>query len=303
MMPLKVAVIGNCQTVQIAYILNICCPGIEVVKVPPVHTIDPQNINIVLESISSSDLVLTQPISDGYSVEAVRTSNVKSINPNTLTFTNIFSLVYYADLRIIIHPSFCGPGNRLPGPLQGVHYQQLIDSYLEGSPFHVALSRFAAPSSRYQSIFKSKIDYSRRELIRRDAAIDLKFAPIFHQLEASSQALHQCNHPSLWLMHELVRFICLSISQSFNGLCVDSICSHLNNRVHIPCSPHCGIGAQLSFLPSRIWKGYSLSPREPGNITNEIRFFDMERLVNIYYELYAHVGLHELEGLRIDPLG
>ncbi|RIA46302.1 hypothetical protein DFR49_0840 [Hephaestia caeni] len=197
---------ANCQASAIARMLADNLPAISI-KSREAHVIDvARDREAFLVDIAEADVVICQPIADGYrGVDFLSLSYVRDhVTPGTtvLTFPSIFfrghhPQIFYA--RVIPNVPGAPP----------YHDAHILALYADGhSPAEIAelvgSEHFLAPE-----FVKAEADQSLRDLALREeaAAIDLPLSAFIAEHLAEDRLFHTINHPQPLLFAQLCRAV------------------------------------------------------------------------------------------------
>ncbi len=189
---MKISVIANCQSSPVASLLNLSSDAVEICRVPPVHTIPPEDRDEIAASLSAVDVVVHQPISDRFGALSSEALKKRYPHKQFLSFPSIFFGGFTPQV-IVLRDN----GKPLKGPLGDYHDRRIIDAYLAGSSVKRAAESIEDDDQTYEENFQEALE----ESSSREAQLDVKVMPKIMEVAAMGPPLHTMNHPAnevLW---------------------------------------------------------------------------------------------------------
>lgn len=189
---MKIAVFANCQASPIGLILKRLASRLDLVEVPPVHTIPTDRFTEVADILGSADIVLAQPMSEKYGVLSSDALKDRRGNRILLSFASLYFDGTFPFLTVLR-----GQDKRtLKGPLGDYHDLRIVRSYLSGRPPSADVLNGLDPRICYRELYEASL----MELERHEEMIDIKTAPIIRRLAPDVRTFHTFNHPTNQIM-------------------------------------------------------------------------------------------------------
>lgn len=197
----RVIVYGNCQVGPLGWLLQNAAPGLEVVRVPPVHTIAENQAGDIEAAIQSSDIVLSQDVGNHYG--ALSTEALRGL-PGERTWIS-FPSIYFGGLFPYLAYLRQEGGAPLKGPISDYHDLRIVRSYLAGNTESECAAMMQKPDTEYCARHFEK---AIAESTRRELGLSVKIMDYVSEHVTSERIFHTFNHPSnaiLW--HVAIQFL------------------------------------------------------------------------------------------------
>lgn len=269
---------GNCQTERLQFFLNHFSDDIEVLQTKGVHLYSKPDSQLVLELMSKADLVLTHKIRDGYPIEEFQTSYLKqhqSIRSKIVTFQNLY-FTGYQPSSIFIKLN----GQNLKGPLDGIHFEVILNSYLEEMDVKAATRNFLNIDSDAAT---AEIELSLKTFSNRDQEMDLKSQKFLAENFKKFKMFHTMNHPNVRTLYHysemLAQQIGIKKNKSIDLFSLDQRMAL--NEVSLPVHP--SLQSIVDFEIDSVFRGLCSGGGS--------KYYNFELLVEAYYEIYEKVNL------------
>ena len=290
MIPLSIAVIGNCQAKQIESLMKITSSDcIAIVPTKSVHVLAREDEAEFLNAISHADVLITHPISDSFIIEFCRTSYLRSHFPGSiLQISNIYTTAYNSQQSYILDVS--GEG-RIQGPLDGIHLKNIFESYVNGYNQAQAYINYQTVSRREVLL---SVENSLSELKRRDHdyKIEIPLSALLENSLPSSHLLHTFHHPTLELIWIIVEQIHKTLGLRSPDFVDPSLISdHVlrNNGIHVAPHPSSIEILGGKFKTSAFFKGFcewKISDNNRNIQMLDTQVMSLRRLIDLYYRFY-----------------
>lgn len=222
---MRIYVHGNCQASAIGWTLQESQPHWDI-QSREVHTFDVASSEVYeayREQVRRADLILAQPISDGYrDVEFLSLSWLRANKSSDATIA-VFPSIYfrgYNPFSFDLH---------MDGHIMGYHDVHVADMFLAGVSSEECHHRIASPSFFTRDFAQSEFFRNLRTLARREqaAAVDAFASPFILNHYDQELLFHTFNHPGRSVMcsviNQLMRVAGLDVTIAASGP------SYLNN--------------------------------------------------------------------------
>ncbi len=191
-MSIKIAVIANCQASPLYFLLPYMSSDIEVVKIPPVHTIAKKDVRIVLDAVNEVDYVIHQPI--GADFGPISVENIKIAAPRKQYIS--FPSIYFSGL--LPHLSYLRSPNTgsIQSPLGDYHDIRILRAFLDGKSIDQCIATVDDFPFDGSHFFQSCLAESRR----REVGLDVRVMDRVEEQIQTSQTFYTFNHVDNQLM-------------------------------------------------------------------------------------------------------
>ena len=124
---MKLAIIGNCQARPLGRLLSAASSMVDIIDVPPVHTIPKSELEQWADRVTAADYVIHQPLSDVFG--ALASHRLKeTLGGKMISFPSIYFAGTLPQLIYLRKPT----GGSLQGPLGDYHDIRVLDGFLRG---------------------------------------------------------------------------------------------------------------------------------------------------------------------------
>lgn len=198
---MRVLVYGNCQAGPLGRLLERAAPQLEVVRVAPVHTIQPADYEATRDLFRTADVVLSQPIGASFGTVSLDSLKADAGKCEWVTYPSIYFSGTFPYLQYLRRPS----GLPVRGPLGDYHDTRILRSFELGLDEVNCLKELEAEDPvRCDLHFKNAL----AESSRREASLDIKIMETLAELLLVERCFHTFNHPSNKVMWQVVcRFL------------------------------------------------------------------------------------------------
>lgn len=186
----RVVVWGNCQAAPVAALLRapLARAGLEVVDLPPVYLLTPDDVARVHDLMADVALLVSQPIRDEYRVPGCSTDRLAGLLPPGARLVT-FPLAYHLGDFPFQITATDGAGGRPPAPLTDYHDLRLLAAAASAGTVD-ELDRWWTVTG--PAALERRRAASLAELRRREADCDL----VVSDLVARAGAMYTLNHPT-----------------------------------------------------------------------------------------------------------
>lgn len=279
-MKTNVLVYGNCQTRAILEILNFPQDSYNASQIFCVNTVHDREI--FTHIISSSDIIITQPINDNYrDVDYLSTSYIlkhKKPDCKVIIFDSCHFSFYYFDSGNLV------PDNEELNALIPYHYRNMIKCFKDGHSVKYYIENFVnnielKTSKEIEAFAENSLNefYKRyttnKEKYSNDDNVYVITAYDYIKKNYKDKLLfYTNNHPTKYVLQNLCEEI-IGILQIPNTI---------NYNIDPLAIPKCIIYKCISKVVN-----FDICKHKPLFKNSE----DIEQIVNIYYETYNKIGL------------
>jgi hypothetical protein len=262
---MRVLVYGNCQAGPIGRLLEMAAPGLEVVRVAPVHTIQPAEHEATRALFRTADVVLSQPIGSAFgalSTDALKaeTGACDWVMYPSIYFAGAFPYLQYLRYRT---------GQPMRGPLGDYHDTRILQSFVLGLDVLACQRAIAAEDPQR---CRTHFDGALAESIRREASLDIKVMDAVADLLLAERSFHTFNHPANKVMWQVVAAFLKLMSMPIASGAKPPVTQFLDDiSAAIPPEMSSAVGLTYSDPLYRV-------RRQP---------VDTARLVKDFYQLYG----------------
>jgi hypothetical protein len=186
----SVVVWGNCQAEPIAELLAepLKDHGLHVVGVPPVYLIDEAGLERVRRLVSQAAVLICQPVRNEYRLDGCGSDQLAALLPSDARVLR-FPVAYQLGPFPFQTNASGADGARALAPLTDYHDLRIVVAAERGLTVAEAMAWYPAPTPEAVRIVA---DRSRRELVRREAGLDVAVSDL---LEGPG-AMFTISHPS-----------------------------------------------------------------------------------------------------------
>lgn len=216
-------VIANCHCLPLAEALAFIGSDIEKADFIDVNFLTQPNMVEKIDLIHEdpSWRVVSFPLSAKF--ERLETPRLKkALGDRLTTFTNTYFDGLHPDITYV-----GGMGQRVLSPMNDYHSKIVLASYAAGLSAENCLRQFNG--AIYEKLgYYQEYDRSAQELLDRDEACDVKFAPHFLEMIKEMPALYTINHPTGAVFLALAEQLAASLGIHFASFSASFFQNHLS---------------------------------------------------------------------------
>ncbi|MDP2358481.1 MAG: WcbI family polysaccharide biosynthesis putative acetyltransferase [Beijerinckiaceae bacterium] len=261
---MKIAVYANCQSTAIGFMLGKLIPSAQWLRLRAVQDIKKSEYEPFMETISKADIIIHQPIGDGF---VVSSDKLRQELPHKQLVS--FPSVYFAGLC----PQLCGlrhySQGAINGPLGAYHDARIIRSFLKGRSATHCASDLESGDEAMLKCFAPMLD----EAVSREHGLDVKCMDIVQEHYKEQNVMYTFNHPSNFLLWQMAKRICAAIGHK--------------TSVDNDAFPKPFLNDTVSCVPEYIADHHDLSWRQP-SYCKAGEQLDMQAVIDEFYEIYSH---------------
>lgn len=238
-MPTKLLVFANCQANPLASTINMICSEVEIIRLPPVHTIAKDTAPEILGVISEADIIIHQPIGEQFGVLFTDALRAELPTKTFLSFPSIYFSGLFPQLGYLRQPS----GGTLTGPLGEYHDMRIVSAYQSNMPIIECAQFITDDISFYQKHFTEALSESRK----REASTDISIMPTIEGTLPQRPCLYTFNHPDNLVLYEIAITALQLLGLTYDKLVAPRMRPFLDNvSAAIPLSISRMLGASWS---------------------------------------------------------
>ncbi len=216
---LNILILGNCQAESAALAWGALRPQ-DNVAFFEVHLLigkleAPANLRRFAEL---ADIIISQPISNDFPIEDVRTSSLKRYKAQVVTIPSFYFRGLQPDIIYVGRL-----GTRVRSPMGDYNSRIVLQSFLNQEQPEVAAAKFTASTIYEQNGYFDVFDQSLDELARRDKGCNVSAADILQRYLVEQPCLYTINHPMNTLVKDLIISVFRLIEISYNDVHSDFI--------------------------------------------------------------------------------
>lgn len=278
----KIAVVGNCQAAHIGTIMSALSQQINIVGATTVHELNNEAAQRFKPVLDSADIIVSQPISDSYPVEFVRSNHLKEeYGSKIITMPNIFYRGYGAELIGIKDSN----GKKVEGILGDYHNSIVLYAYQQGISADATVALFS-DVEYYREAFKNVSTDSLEELKKRERFTDIKISDFIEDNLQVTRLFHTFNHPSSQLLliqaKRLLKYLGIQITANIDRSYLPDFLA-----TFIPAlMPSAVIHLKLDFEAPDAFRGFDVSPSEEVTLVRKWIFMNSQGYVERSFRLY-----------------
>ncbi|MBB1493367.1 hypothetical protein H5395_18220 [Paracoccus sp. MC1854] len=260
----KIAVYANCQSTAIGFMLTSMIPSSELVRLSPVQRIPKSQRSEFLAKIVSADIVVHQPIGDGF---VASSDELRATFPKKVFVS--FPSVYFAAMS----PQMCGlkhyAEGAINGPLGAYHDARIIREYLKGATIDQCLTALSDAGPSLLSFFDPML----AEAKAREKNLDVQCMDIVEDHYREQNLFHTFNHPSNFLLWRITERIASRLGR--------------NEPANEARFPKPFLNHTIAAIPPSIAAYHELKWSQD-NYVFDGRKIEMPDLVSDFYSIYSH---------------
>jgi len=251
---MKLTVIANCQSSGLGFLLKEASSEIELLRVPPVHTIKQDNIDMILETVSQCDVVIHQPIGENFGPISSEQLRQHFPNKRFISFPSIFFAGLLPHLAYLRQPK----GGTFQGPLGDYHDLRIL------AAFHLGLTEDACLENIEHIDIDALAHYQAcwEESTRREREVDI---PVMHFVEKRIKQTHifyTFNHTDNELLWDVAQSAIRLLNVPHDGIKTPPITKLLGKVIaSVPASLTTDLGCMWT-APHYILQGQKMSMSE-----------------------------------------
>lgn len=203
---MNIVVVGNCQARPVATLLREMSHSISTVDSIIVHLSgdDTREADEVL--LENADLILTQPVDDGYRAAHLTTSRlISQFSERVFTWPNIFFTGQCPDLVTLTRHD----GAVVKGPLETYHSAAVLKAWLMGKTVNETVAYVRTELPWGEAELQDSIDVSMQTLREREQGLSVSISDFIESNLQRQRLFFTFNHPSLYVLIELCRRLCI----------------------------------------------------------------------------------------------
>jgi len=264
---MKISIIGNCQAQVIQKIIKLSTgEDFDVPIIKPVHMLSPEDLHLLHNDVSTSNILITQLISDNYRGFKIGTNQLRKLLPlgaKCLIIPNIHWEGYFPSLTYLKddHGQHVSPRNaRYSMFMHDYHDSIVVASRLLNIPYD-RLSIFYDKADYFYDWVIFNLEYSFKQLKDRETNCDIKVSDYIFDNYKYQQQFWSFNHPCNLLLEYF-------LGEIFKKIGLDGYHLNLNGREFLkdfvfPIFPFVIKGLKINFEPSNfILKGRKMNYNE-----------------------------------------
>lgn len=222
---MHIQVIANCQARPVSMTLPHLAPDFEPLEPIIVHLAKPDDEDAHMSQCEQADVIFAQLTQDTFQPAHLATKNLKArFGDKVFVWPNIFYMGQQPYLRYFTHPQH----GRLIGPLEALHDIRLFRSWratgrIDPTVLDETNADFVA-TARSASL---------KELQTKEALCDVAISDFLTTHEESTQLFYTFNHPSQFVLSEMIRRLLNASGQHRTDMKVPTLSEPLN-RYQVP---------------------------------------------------------------------
>ena len=126
---IRISVIANCQAGPIGWRLLSIAENLEIVRIPPVHTIAAKDHARHIDELAKADVIIHQPIGETFGPLSTRSLQSNFSAKTLVSFPAIYFAGTIPQLAYLRIPG----GGTLKGPLGDYHDRRIVSGFLNGN--------------------------------------------------------------------------------------------------------------------------------------------------------------------------
>lgn len=206
---MKLAIIGNCQARPLGRLLSAASSMVEIIDVPPVHTIPKSELEHWAEYVAAADCVIHQPLSDVFG--ALASHRLKEqLGDKTISFPSIYFAGTLPQLIYLRKPT----GGSLQGPLGDYHDIRILNGFLRG------LTPEACARDLESTVFPAHQHYTTcvSESIEREEKLDIRIMDEILERVQTTQTMFSFNHPDNNILWSVTKKLLQCLELTVDGI-------------------------------------------------------------------------------------
>ena len=191
---MRIYVHGNCQAPALADLIAEACGSAVEITARQVYSIDLEHEGAAYrEDVALADVILTQPVADGYRGTDVLSTSWVRANARSDAQILVFPVVYHRGQI----PQCFTLADFHDGRL-AYHDAHALDHFLRGESWETFLTNSSRSNFLPEAFVQSELAATTLELLRRERAgdVDINVSDIIASRLLTEQPLHTVNHPS-----------------------------------------------------------------------------------------------------------
>jgi hypothetical protein len=273
----KVVVVGNCQAMPIATLLEKMSDEIEVTKVAIVHLLKSEQEDEYKHFFEEADHLIVQAVSSNYPCEFVRTDSLKNKYGSKVTIIlNLFYSGYTPDWFYIRQPG----RPTLRGPMGDYHNKTIFDAWRSGVDQSNAI-KLVEDINYNSNRYLHELDKSLLQLKRREAAVDVHIFEYIKKNLMGKRLFFTFNHPTLDLLIEYTTRILSTINIPKINFEFE-MGEPLNQYI-----PDINVGLPFEFNRTGCYHGNKVLEIDGWNVEAKSKeVYELGSIVDLYYQIY-----------------
>lgn len=195
----RIILIGNCQAAPLGKALAALSPSLQVSPPLIVHLARPADEARWQPALAEADLLLTQPVQDGYGCAFVATRQLRQCyGDKVVVIPNLYNKAYFPDACHLAAAN----GRRLKGPLGDYQDAWAYEAWRAGLSVDQALARLADDDFQHERHAQAT-EAALAEEARREQHTDIRISDWIAEHLWRQRLFMTFNHPSRALLHQL----------------------------------------------------------------------------------------------------
>lgn len=247
---MKLTVLANCQASPLGNLLNQTSSEIELLRIPPVHTVTKDNLDMVLNTVSQCDVVIHQPVGENFGPISSEQLQQHFPDKRFISFPSIFFAGLLPHLAYLRKPG----GGTFQGPLGDYHDLRIVGAFQRGDSEQACLENIGNfdidAQAHYQECWE--------ESSRREQTVDI---PVMHFVKERIKKTHifyTFNHVDNELLWNVTQSVLDLLNVPRDGILKPPITKLLGNVIaSVPASLTTALGCDWA-APNYFLQGQEL---------------------------------------------
>jgi hypothetical protein len=294
-MPLKVAVLGNCQGQFYQSLFGCYKDRFEVLRTRLLYTQNESYTEEFHSTVDQCDFVVSRHLGPGLRFAPAITNNLRErLGDRLIVFPNIYYNGYFPDFFVPY-----GQGGKAIGGLAGdYHSRTIYQAYKDGLSEREAAD--AVLSDKMREAYPEAASQSRKHLEEVEAETDVAVSDLIVDGKGGVPALHTYNHPTNAVMYALFGRILQRMGLDPIEIQGDPLARYALDTTVLPVFPHLTAGSNLApSAGSYTWRR-RLPPEQwkPGHTHRAV---ELDEIVSDAYARFREAGVPRRQPATVPP--